>query len=434
MDRKDRKKPQDCLFVCVLPLSSSCFSICRYVKCCKPKLLKGCRNLGCPRNYLVNCCQVPSNKEDKAKIPFRTPQEIIRTLPPRLAEADRRKLWGLIESLKQEKEIASKEYRFEEAASLKERIMELMLQDPYACLELELQKAIEEERYGDAAIFSKAMKCIGEPPKLTNKDSNTVARRTPKTSNTSLAGLIPKDWPKKPKENKPSLQRKGILDSNPTISFFTEASLSGPEASGEEERGKESNEKEGEIDRSEYLRLEGFDPKVWEEGQVVSSDENLQSTANEPDNAKQKLFTYRELFQAGNKSEAVTAGIRVRVVSFFSKEESNIDMGIYTFGYRVEITNLSESTVQLISREWNIQEITGVRKKVVGTGVVGQQPVMLPGDSYEYTSKCPIRVASFFDPKKQTILVLWKDIMFSFVVKLVKKSLKLNCTLWFLFE
>mmetsp|Transcript_30096 Transcript_30096/g.39626 ORF Transcript_30096/g.39626 Transcript_30096/m.39626 type:complete len:334 (+) Transcript_30096:88-1089(+) len=94
-----------------------------------------------------------------------------------------------------------------------------------------------------------------------------------------------------------------------------------------------------------------------------------------------------------NRSISESDGIRVEAASFFSPEQSDPANGMYLFLYHIRITNIGDQTVQLVSREWNISPAngTGQMETVKGPGVVGQQPVLLPGQSFEYTSACPLR-------------------------------------------
>jgi len=85
-------------------------------------------------------------------------------------------------------------------------------------------------------------------------------------------------------------------------------------------------------------------------------------------------------------SEATTRGIRVRVQSRYLEERSAPDQGQWFFIYTVEISNLGETTAQLVSRHWIITDANGVVQEVRGLGVVGAQPVLKPGESFEYTS------------------------------------------------
>lgn len=87
-------------------------------------------------------------------------------------------------------------------------------------------------------------------------------------------------------------------------------------------------------------------------------------------------------------SEAVTRGIRVEVESRFSPPHSR--PGVWFFLYTVRISNEGDERAQLISRHWIIRDATGHVEEVQGAGVVGDQPVLEPGASYEYTSGCPL--------------------------------------------
>ena len=89
-------------------------------------------------------------------------------------------------------------------------------------------------------------------------------------------------------------------------------------------------------------------------------------------------------------SEAVTRGIRVRVRSRFVPEHSAPERNAWLFAYAVTITNESDETAQLITRHWIITDGDGHVEEVEGPGVVGAQPVLKPGESFEYTSACPL--------------------------------------------
>lgn len=72
-------------------------------------------------------------------------------------------------------------------------------------------------------------------------------------------------------------------------------------------------------------------------------------------------------------------------------QQSAPNMGIFGFAYTITITNTGDITAQLISRTWNINDANGVHEKVKGAGVVGEQPNLEPGESFEYTSGCRLR-------------------------------------------
>ncbi len=89
-------------------------------------------------------------------------------------------------------------------------------------------------------------------------------------------------------------------------------------------------------------------------------------------------------------SEALTRGIRVNVASKYVSERSRPLMNEYFFSYTIRIANEGRETVQLVSREWIITDAEGHVEEVRGPGVVGEQPVLGPGESFEYTSACPL--------------------------------------------
>jgi ApaG protein len=89
-------------------------------------------------------------------------------------------------------------------------------------------------------------------------------------------------------------------------------------------------------------------------------------------------------------SEATTRNIRVRVQAQYDPSRSSPQLSQWFFLYTVDITNESQDTVQLMSRHWVITDGMGKVKEVLGPGVVGKQPVLAPGQSFEYTSGCPL--------------------------------------------
>lgn len=90
-------------------------------------------------------------------------------------------------------------------------------------------------------------------------------------------------------------------------------------------------------------------------------------------------------------SEAVTQGVRVTVRGDFRPERSAPAQGRYLFAYTVRIANEGQAPAKLLSRHWIITDAAGEREEVVGDGVVGQQPHLVPGAAFEYTSFCVLR-------------------------------------------
>lgn len=93
-----------------------------------------------------------------------------------------------------------------------------------------------------------------------------------------------------------------------------------------------------------------------------------------------------------NWSRTKTNGIVVHVESFYMPEQSLPEQNRFFFGYKVKITNESAETCQLFSRHWMINSESGPETEVRGPGVVGRQPVLETGESFEYTSACPLTV------------------------------------------
>jgi ApaG protein len=91
-----------------------------------------------------------------------------------------------------------------------------------------------------------------------------------------------------------------------------------------------------------------------------------------------------------SKSEARTEGVHVHVSARYAAEHSNPLANHWFFLYTIRITNEGPEQVQLLSRHWIITDATGEVREVQGEGVVGKQPVLEPGESFEYTSGCPL--------------------------------------------
>ncbi len=91
-----------------------------------------------------------------------------------------------------------------------------------------------------------------------------------------------------------------------------------------------------------------------------------------------------------------TREIMVTVRSYYLEEQSSPDDSRYVFAYRVRIENHGEATVQLRSRYWRITDGNGHTEEVRGAGVVGEQPVLAPGEAFEYTSGTPLMTESGF--------------------------------------
>jgi len=89
-------------------------------------------------------------------------------------------------------------------------------------------------------------------------------------------------------------------------------------------------------------------------------------------------------------SDTTTHGIRVQVGASFLEDQSHPEMGRFFFVYRVVLTNLGDKASRLLTREWLITDADGEVRTVEGPGVVGEHPHLLPGESFEYLSGCPL--------------------------------------------
>jgi ApaG protein len=92
----------------------------------------------------------------------------------------------------------------------------------------------------------------------------------------------------------------------------------------------------------------------------------------------------------------VTRDVLVSVRSFFLADQSRPDENHFVWAYRVKIENQGIEAVQLLRRTWQITDARGRTQHVHGAGVVGQQPLLEPGESFEYTSGTPLETATGF--------------------------------------
>ncbi len=91
---------------------------------------------------------------------------------------------------------------------------------------------------------------------------------------------------------------------------------------------------------------------------------------------------------------AVTRDIEITVLPEFVPDRSDADEGHYFWAYTVEIANQGTTTVQVTARHWKITDANGRLEEVKGAGVVGEQPVLKPGETFRYTSGCPLGTSS----------------------------------------
>lgn len=100
----------------------------------------------------------------------------------------------------------------------------------------------------------------------------------------------------------------------------------------------------------------------------------------------------------------ITEGVRISVDCVYQTEYSNPESDHYMFAYRISIENLSDESVQLLRRRWLIFDSNGSKSVIEGEGVVGLQPVILPGHTHEYVSGCNLKSEmGFMEGKYQMI-------------------------------
>ena len=95
-----------------------------------------------------------------------------------------------------------------------------------------------------------------------------------------------------------------------------------------------------------------------------------------------------------NSYQATTRGIEVSVRAVFLADQSDPESSTWVWAYQVRIVNRGTETVQLLRRTWRITDARGRLQVVQGDGVVGQQPVLEPGEAFEYTSGTPLETPS----------------------------------------
>jgi ApaG protein len=88
---------------------------------------------------------------------------------------------------------------------------------------------------------------------------------------------------------------------------------------------------------------------------------------------------------------SITNGIKISVRSTYRPDHSEASKNLFVFSYRIEIENSSKYSVQLLRRHWYISDSNGQKREVEGEGVIGEQPILEPRESYEYDSACDLQ-------------------------------------------
>lgn len=104
-------------------------------------------------------------------------------------------------------------------------------------------------------------------------------------------------------------------------------------------------------------------------------------------------------------NSTITHGIEISVKTSYFANQSNPKQSLYFFVYEITITNLSEFTVKLLKRHWDITDALGKKREINGDGVVGETPTLEPGQSFTYNSGCDFdteigKMSGFYQMKK----------------------------------
>src|SRR5438477_10473328 len=106
------------------------------------------------------------------------------------------------------------------------------------------------------------------------------------------------------------------------------------------------------------------------------------------------MAEFKDQQMHASSSEAVTNSVRVEVESQYAPEHSQPFQSQWFFHYTVRITNEGDETIQLLTRHWIITDATGEKQEVRGSGVVGEQPVLAPGETFQYMSYCALKTST----------------------------------------
>ena len=113
--------------------------------------------------------------------------------------------------------------------------------------------------------------------------------------------------------------------------------------------------------------------------------------------------------------------IKVNVEAFFLDRKSNPEKSLYFFMYKVTVSNQTDKTIQLLSRHWDICDANGNIDIIEGEGVIGEQPIMKPGSSFQYNSFCPLttefgKMSGFYIFQEEKTDTLFKGIIPEFAL------------------
>jgi ApaG protein len=126
------------------------------------------------------------------------------------------------------------------------------------------------------------------------------------------------------------------------------------------------------------------------------------------------------------RSIATTDGIKVEVTSRYLPERSAPPEDLYFFAYKVKVSNDGREAARLVTRHWIITDARGEVEQVHGPGVVGEQPRLEPGESFEYTSGCPLPTPR---GSMRGTYEMWRDDGRRFLAEIAPFALEMPLTL-----
>ena len=157
--------------------------------------------------------------------------------------------------------------------------------------------------------------------------------------------------------------------------------------------------------RDELLSLDSTDPVFQLESELkrAVAEERYEEACDLRDQLEELCPSPK------SNSDCVTHGVRVKVSSYYVPSRSSPHLGQFFFTYKVHIANESDKTVQVRNRHWVITNAQGRVDEVKGPGVVGEQPILRPGEDFEYTSACPLQTSYGTMEGKYEMIVFDRD-------------------------
>jgi len=167
---------------------------------------------------------------------------------------------------------------------------------------------------------------------------------------------------------------------------------------GDEEEEEDDDDDDDDVDTSKAKSSSSTSPSTASSTKEVSLKKSSSTSPSVTRPGDEDMKSGDITVPLNDKSEVVTDKVRVSLTSSYRPERSESGQDKYCFAYNIRITNESDNPIQLVSREFEIQSVGLPHKDVVsGPGVTGRQPILKPGESFEYTSTAPLNVKPMLD-------------------------------------